>query len=222
MNSITTSFSSSSQNISYAALGVAAVALVSSLTSIALIIFTKIRLDAANKKTVPSSETDDKRITDLNKRLASLEGTVTQLTQQISRLQQLFGQHHQILTSLLKETERLGNFSSTIERFSHLALTSTFPASAQNKNFYTLIDHYCNNTTKTPCSIPYMRIIPSDQRRNIDNSTYRDVTISELQISIEEQEMHLVISHGSFIQNKVKMNLTFAQIETILFEEPKT
>ena len=63
MNSITNL--GSNANVSYTTLGLVAVALVSSLTSIALAIFTKIKLNGANKKT-------DLNIENINKDIISL------------------------------------------------------------------------------------------------------------------------------------------------------
>ena len=200
MNSITTSFSNSSQNISYATLGVAAVAL-STLTSIALIIFTKIRLDAANK------------------RLGGLENKVTQLMQRTSTTEGLLRKHNQALVRLNDETPRLGNHLIIIERFSHLALKSVLPRFAHSENFCKLLDYFCNNTAKTPQPIPYMRIPPIDP--SIDNSTYRNFTISNLEIDIQNQTMYLNIMQGSPVK-KVEIYLKFEQTDNILFEEPKT
>ncbi len=229
MNSITTSFSNSSQNISYATLGVAAVAL-STLTSIAFIIFTKIRLDAANKRLGKL----ENKVTQLMQRISTTEGLQRKHNQALIDTGELLGehrqalidrekllnQHHQTLVRLNNETPRLDNHLTIVERFSHLALRSILPRSTNNENFCKLLDCFCNNTTKTPHSIPYMRIPPIDP--SVDNSTYRNFTISDLEIDIENQIMYLDIIQGSPVSQEVKIVLKFEQTENILFEEPKT
>ena len=162
MNSITNL--GSNANVSYTTLGLVAVAVVSSLTSIALAIFTKIKLNGANKKT-------DLNIGNINKDIISL---INNTNSTLNNLQVSQNQSNQVSNKLKQELEITKN---------SLIIFFSLPHDQDSENIKKLIEAYCQQKP-----IPFIRFHnPTVEFHNVLVSKLsRDTDTQLLKLELQE------------------------------------